>query len=139
MRESAYFKALQTALHGAGVPYGYAVTVWGTGAALVGEHDLPQDVDIYLFVAGATAAYGGLRLLTWETGGEAETPLPRSPNLFRAGLVHLVSIGAAITAALLIAQVGSRAAWILAPLAATVLYLGVSSVEVAAVESDGGS
>lgn len=136
MRESAYFRALQTALHGAGVPYGYAVTVWATGAALVGQHALPQEIEIFLFAAGATGAYGGLRLLTWETGGEADTPLPRSPNLLRAGIVHVVSIGAAIAAALLIAEIGSRVAWVLAPLAATLLYLGISSVEVATVEQD---
>ncbi len=42
--------------------------------------------------------------------------------------------------ALLIAQIQSSAAWFLATLAATLLYLGVSSVEVAAVErSDGDS
>ncbi len=42
--------------------------------------------------------------------------------------------------ALLIAQLQSSAAWFLATLAATLLYLGVSSVEVAAVErSDGDS
>ena len=136
MRESAYFRALQTALHGAGVPYGYAVTVWSTGAALAGEHGVPTTAEIFLFAAGATSAYGGLRLLTWETGGEAQTPLPRSPNLARAGVVHVVSIGAAIVAALLIARIPGSVAWLLAMLASTLLYLGVSSVEVATVESD---
>lgn len=136
MRESAYFRALQTALHGAGVPYGYAVTVWSSGAALAGEHGAPSTGEILLFALGATAAYGGLRLLTWETGGEAEKPLTRSPNLMRAGIVHLVSIGVAIAAALLAAQIPSSGAWALATFLATILYLGVSSVEVATVESD---
>lgn len=139
MRESAYFRALQTALHGAGLPYGYAVTVWATGSALAGEHGVPTKAEIFLFAAGATMAYGGLKLLTRETGGEAKKPLSRSPHLVRAGVVHLAAIGAAITAALLIAQIPSSAAWLLAALAATVLYLGVSSVEVATVERGGGA
>ncbi len=139
IRESAYFRALQTALHGAGLPYGYAVTVWATGSALVGEHGVPTKAQVFLFAGGATMAYGGLRLLTSETGGEAKKPLSRSPHLVRAGLVHLAAIGAAITAAMLIAQIPSSAAWVLATFVATVLYLGVSSVEVATVERGGGT
>ncbi len=139
IRESAYFRALQTALHGAALPYGYAVTVWSAGSALAGEHGVPTEAEIFLFAVGASSAYGGLTLLTGESGGEAEKPLSRSPHLVRAGLVHLAAIGAAITAALLIAQIPSSAAWLLATLAATLLYLGVSSVEVAAVEREGGA
>ena len=135
-RESSYFRALQTALHGVGVPYGYAVTVWATGASLAARHGVPGTGEILLFAVGATGAYGGLRLLTWETGEEADKPLPKSPNLFRAGIVHLAAIGVAIGAALLIARLESSAAWFLAMLVATLLYLGVSSVEVAAVEEE---
>ncbi len=136
MRESPYFRALQTALHGAGVPYGYTLSVWSTGSALVGEHGPPEQLEIFLFALGATSAYGGLRLLTWETGGEADD-LTRSPNLLRAGVVHLAAIAAAIAAALLMARIESTAAWFLAALVATLLYLAVSSVEVATVERDG--
>ena len=138
MKESAYFRALQTALHGAGVPYGYAVTVWSTGATTAGEHGVPGQAEIFLFAAGAATAYGGLRLMTWETGGEADRPLPKSPNLFRAGVVHLAAIGGAIAAALLCAQLDSRFSWFLAALAATLVYLGVSSVESAKVEREQG-
>ncbi len=139
LRESAYLKALQTALHGAGLPYGYAVTVWSTGAALAREHGMPSVIEIFLFAAGATAAYGGLVLLTGETAGEAEKPLARSPHLVRAGLVHLTAIGAAITTALLVAEIQGSVAWLLATFAATLVYLAVSSVEVATVERGGGT
>ncbi|CAN5500752.1 hypothetical protein BH20ACT19_BH20ACT19_13940 [soil metagenome] len=139
IRESAYFRALQTALHGAALPYGYAVTVWSTGSALAGGHGPPTTAEIFLFAVGATSAYGGLVLLTGETDGEAKKPLSRSPHPIRAGLVHLAAIGAAITAALLIAQIDSSAAWILATLVAALLYLGIASVEVATVERGGGA
>ena len=138
-RESAYLQALRTALQGAGLPYGYAVTVWSAGSALAGEHGMPTKAEIFLFAVGAMSAYGGLTLLTSKTGGEAEKSLGRSPHPLRAGLVHLAAIGAAITAALLVAQIRSSAAWLLATLAATLLYLGVSSVEVAMVERGGGA
>lgn len=139
IRESAYVRALQTALYGAGLPYGYAITVWSTGSALAGEHGVPTEAEIFLFAVGATSAYGGLMLLTGESGGEAKKPLSRSPHLVRAGVVHLAAIGTAIAAALLIAQIPSTAAWLLASLAATLVYLTVSSVEVATVERGGGA
>jgi len=85
------------------------------------------------------AAYSGLKLLTWETEGEAEKPLAESPRQLRAGIVHLAAIGAAIAAALLVAKLLGSVAWLLSPLAATVVYLSVSSVEVAAVDRGGGA
>lgn len=134
MLDSPYLRALETAVQGAGLPYGYAVTVWSTGAALSGRHGMPSTGAIFLFAAGATIAYGALRLLTWSTDKEADKPLSRSPHVVRAGVVHLVAIGLAISAVLLIARIHGDAAWLLAPLAATLTYLGVSSVEVALVE-----
>lgn len=135
MLDSSYLRALENAVHGAGLPYGYAVTVWSTGAALSGRHGMPSTGSIFLFAAGATIAYGALRLLTWNTDGEeAEKPLARSPHVVRAGVVHLAAIALAISAALLVARIHGDAAWLVAPLAATLAYLGFSSVEVALVE-----
>jgi len=134
MLDSPYLRALETSVHGAGLPYGYAVTVWSTGAALSGKHGMPSVGTIFLFAAGATIAYGALRLLTWNTHEEADMPLARSPHVIRAGVIHLAAIALAVTAAVLMARVHGDAAWTLAPLAATLVYLGVSSVEVALVE-----
>lgn len=132
---SAYIRALETSIQGAGLPYGYALTIWSTGSALVGARGTPSVANILLFTVGAGVAYGGLRLaLAWNMGGEAERPLTHSPHPIRAGVLHLAAIGLAITAAILSARIGSDAAWMLAPFVATLLYLGVSSVEVALVE-----
>lgn len=136
MRESFYLQAIQTALHGAGLPYGYAVTVWSTGAALAGEQGTPSLVEIYLFAAGAVLAYGGLTFLTWATEGEAQHQLTRSPRRVRAGLLHVGAITLAVTSATLIATISSGVVWIIAPFAATLLYLAVPSVEVALVERE---
>lgn len=129
-----YLRALETALHGAGLPYGYAITVWSTGAVLVSAQGRPSIGGVFLFAAGATSAYGGLRFLTEATEGEAGTQLTRSPHLIRAGAIHVAAIALAIGAAALIARIESIVAWHLATFAATLLYLGVSSIEKALLD-----
>ena len=81
-------------------------------------------------------AYGSLTFLTWATEGEADRPLTRSPRRIRAGLFHVGAIALAITSVVPIARLSSAIAWLLGPLFATLLYLAVSSVEVALVEGD---
>ena len=134
MLDSPFLRALHTAVHGAGLPYGYALTVWSTGAAVSGRHGMPKVGAIFLFLAGATIAYGVLRLLTWNTSEEAHRPLTRSPHVLRAGAFHLAAIGGAAGAAVLIARVHGDAAWLLGPLASTMAYLSISSIEPALVE-----
>ncbi|MDQ4131109.1 MAG: hypothetical protein M3133_08995 [Actinomycetota bacterium] len=134
MRESAYLRALETALHGAGLPYGYSVTVWASGAALIGARGMPKVWSVFLFAAGAAAAYGLLRFLTRRAEGEAQSQLTRSPHLARAGVIHVAAIGASVGAAALIAQIPGGAAWALASFAQTLLYLGISPVEMALLE-----
>ena len=136
MRDSPLFRAVETSVHGAGLPYGYAVTAWSTGAALIGRHGKASPVFIFLFAAGAAAAYGTLKMLTWETRREAERPLTKSPRPVRAGLIHVAAIALAIAAALAVAQIPGDASWFLAPFCATFVYLAGSSVEVALVEDD---
>ena len=134
MLNSPYVRALHTVVHGAGLPYAYALTVWSTGAMVANRHGMPSVGAVFLFAAGGTIAYGSLRLLTWNTADEADLPLTRSPNVLRAGALHLVAVGIALTAAALVARVHGDAAWLLAPLASTLAYLGISSVEISLVE-----
>nr|MBA3747274.1 hypothetical protein [Solirubrobacterales bacterium] len=128
---TTWLRALATALHGAGLPYGYAITVWSTGTVLVDAYGPASVGHVFLFAAGATSAYGCLRFLTETVEGEAGTALTRSPHLVRAGAIHVLAIVLAITAAALIAQIDRTVSWPLAPFAATVLYLSVSSLEMA--------
>lgn len=133
-RQCPYLQALETVVHGAGLPYGYAVTVSSTIAALTRAQGTPSVGSIFLFAAGAVAAYGAIRLLTWGTEEEAERSLTRSPHLIRAGAIHVIAMALAIGSAVLIAELQSDVAWLLAPLVATLAYLGVSSMEIALVE-----
>ncbi len=136
MLESPYLRALDTALHGAGLPYGYAVTVWSTGTMMTGAQGRPSVTSIFLFAAGAAAAYGTLRLLTRRAEGDAQKLLTRSPHLVRAGSLHVAAIGLAIASAALIGEIASGVTWPLASFAATLLYFGVSSVEMALLERE---
>lgn len=136
MRNSPFLRAIETSVQGAGLPYGYAITVWSTGSVLVGEHGKASVLATFLFVAGAIVAYGALKVATWNTRKPAEKPLAKSPHPVRAGLMHIAAIGLAISAALAAAQVAGEPAWFLAPFASTLVYLSGSSVEVALVEDD---
>ena len=136
MRDSPLFRAIETSVHGAGLPYGYAITVWSTGAMLIGEHGTASPGLVFLFVGGAAAAYGTLKALTWNTRREADTPISKSPHPIRAGFIHVCAIALAVAAALAAAQVPGDVSWLLAPFASTFLYLAGSSVEVALVEED---
>ena len=136
MRESTYLRAVDTGLHGAGLPYGYAITVWSTGTTMTGAQGRPSVVSILLFAAGAAAAYGTLRLSTKKAEGDAQKLLTRSPHLVRAGFLHVAAIGLAIASAALIGEIQGAATWPLASFAATAVYFGVSSVEMALLERE---
>lgn len=131
MSKLSYRAGLDAALHGVGLPYGYTVTIWGTGQVLIHDHGKPSIGLILLFVAGAAAAYG---LLTVATHGAAPAPqlqLEGSPHLLRAGALQLAAIGGALGAAALLGLVSSAVAWPLGGFAATLVYLGVAAVELA--------
>ena len=136
MRNSPLLRAVETSVHGAGLPYGYAVTVWSTGAMLIGEHGKASPGHVFLFAGGAAAAYGTLKVLTWNTQKEADKPLTKSPRPVRAGLTHVCAIALAIAGALAVAQISGHPPWFLAPFASTLIYLSGSSVEVALVEDE---
>ena len=138
MRDSALLRGIETSVQGAGLPYGYAITVWSTGAALAGGHGFASPGAVFLFAGGAIAAYAALKALAWRTEQEAEKPLGKSPRPVRAGVTHVCAIALAIGAALAAARIPGDSSWFLAPFLATLLYLSVSSIEVALVEDEPG-
>jgi hypothetical protein len=133
-----YLRGVDAALRGAALPYGYTLTVWGTGAALTHLHGDPNVGELLLFAAGAAAAYGMLKIVSHRPGG-SERDLAGSPHVFRAGLIHVGGIGLGIGAAALIARIGSGVAWPLATFASTSVYMAVTSIEIALVGGPGAS
>lgn len=128
-----YLRGVDAALRGAALPYGYTLTVWATGTALMRSHGLPSVDELFLFAAGAAAAYGALKIVSNRAGG-AQRDIAGSPHVFRAGIIHVGGIGLGIGAAALVARIGSGIAWPLATFASTSVYLGVTSVEIALVD-----
>lgn len=136
MSKLRYRAGLDTALHGAGLPYGYTVTIWGSGQLLIHAHGTPGVGLILLFVTGAAAAYGLMKVASDGASAEPQLQLSGSAHLLRAGAIHLAAIGSALGAAALVAVISSEVAWALGGFAATAVYLGVSAVEMAIFERE---
>ena len=130
-----YLSGLESALLGAGLPYGYAITIWSSGALLTGARGSPAVWMVFLFAAGAAAAYGLLRWTVRQVE-PAQAQLAASPHLLRAGMIHVAAIGAAAGAVALIGHIPSPVAWPLGGFAATLIYLGGVSVETALREAE---
>lgn len=123
-------KALAEVVSKAGVPYGYTLTVWSTGALCIGRFGPPSAAEVFLFLAGGTAAYGGLALVVTRGGSvrAARPPAALWENVFAApaivatfGLDRLVS--------------SPGANYFVSPLAATVVYIAGLAVLVSWVTS----
>jgi len=83
----------------------------GHGQALTQEHGSPGIASIFLFAAGAAAAWGMLRFLSVGESSSSGLQLAGSPHLVRAGAIHVAAIAGAIAAAMLAgAVVGGVAA-----------------------------
>jgi hypothetical protein len=126
----SYRVSLATILHSSAVPYGVTLTVWGSGAALIHFRGNPAIYEIFLFVFGGMAAYSVLALASARVlrHGAAGSP---GPQMALTGILHLLSIGAAIGAVTLLAKLSSWIAWPLGGFAGIGLYLGLASVEYA--------
>jgi hypothetical protein len=132
MLRSAYARAIEAALHGAALPYGYTLTIWGSGEALSHVRGRPSLWDIGLFVAGAAVAYAVLR---WTTRGAkptvAATALGADPHLLRAGALQAGAIALAIASAAVLGRIPTGVAWPAGSFAATALYLLGTAVDLA--------
>lgn len=123
-----YARALKTSLLGTALPYGFALTVFTSGQALLHLHGSPNVGQLYLFAAGVAAAYGSLRLFTWGTPTAGSSP-SKTDHPVRAGSVHVAAIGLGLGTAALLGQIPGGVAWPLAGLCSTLVYLLVNALE----------
>jgi hypothetical protein len=128
--------ALSTLLVASAAPYGYTLAIWGSGAMLVRSHGVPDVGDVFIFVAGAIAGFNLLGLSAEETITKT-MPIERRGERLLAGVLDWIAVGAAVGAASLLAEIQSWVPWLLAPLVATVLYLVVASLQLAALSIRG--
>ena len=127
MRDSRYLSALATALRGTALPYGYTLTVWGSGMLLAHERGQPSVGEIFLFIIGAVAGFGVLGLIVRLTGA---APLePTFGDLRRTGMIQLPAVGGALGGATPVALIHGGVAWPLGAFVATLTYLAVATLE----------
>jgi hypothetical protein len=135
MTGRAYLRALSSALRGTALPYGYTLSVWGAGAALISLQGTPGVGNVFMFIGGAMTGYGALKWIAGERPSEVQPSLG-TPHFLRAGALQVTAITSAVGAASLVGMIDSGVAWPLAGLFATLLYILVTTVELGLLEAD---
>jgi hypothetical protein len=128
--------ALATVVSTSAVPYGYTLAIWGSGAVLVRSLGAPTTADAFLFAAGAIAGFSLVGQLLEPRSAETlgpTTPNNRYANRVLAGMFDWIAVGAALGAVSLLGHIHTWLPWLVGPLAATVLYLLIASMQLAAV------
>lgn len=124
--------ALATVVAASAAPYGYTITLWSSGSVVIASHGMPRIGEVFGFLAGALAGFGVMALLSHGTLGRAEL-LEDASDRVLAGTLHLLSVGAAVGAVVVIAEVDTWGVWPLSSFAATALYLLTASIQLSMV------
>lgn len=124
--------SLATVVPASAAPYGYTLAIWSCGAVLLRSHGAPSLADTAMFVAGAIAGFNLLGLVAIGTIGHAR-PIERRQDRVLAGGLDWVALGAVVTAVSAISDIHGFMPWLLGPFVATVLYLLVASLQLAAL------
>jgi hypothetical protein len=123
-----YRKNLRAVVGSAAAPYGYTLSVWSAGAALISVHGIPKTLAALTFVVGAvlgfafvgTLAYGGIP-------GELDQ---EKGHALLWGSLHFASVGLAVGAVTLTAYfVEGFVVWPLGGFLVTSIYLLVVGAE----------
>ncbi len=118
---------LAAALTATALPYGFTLTVWSSGELVRHAHRAPSIADVFLFVAGAAAGYGVLRLSVGDI--EAKATGIGKGHILRAGAVHVAAIIGAAGVAAGLAHASVPEAWALVSFCSTIVYHAVVAVE----------
>ena len=124
--------ALGTVVAASAAPYGYALSIWSSGAVLMGAREIPRIGEVFAFLAGAVIGFGFVSVLARGSLARMET-LDHPPDRVLAGTLNLCATGAAVGAVALIAELDSAAARPLGSFAATTIYLLGASAQLALV------
>jgi hypothetical protein len=124
--------ALGTIVAASAAPYGYTISVWSSGAVLLGSHGIPSVAEVFAFLAGALTGFGVMALAAHGALTRTE-PLDRAPDRVIAGALHWLAAGAAVGSAALLSELHGWEAWPLASFAATTVYILGASLQLALV------
>jgi hypothetical protein len=138
---SDYRRGLRKTVATVGLPYGYTVAIWASGALVVHTHPSPPPGHLVLLPAGAYVAYLLLRLVGARASPEGVVELGASDQHLRAEAVQLAAIAVAVFGGWLAGKVGGAGAFFLAGFGVTALYLLTASAEAAlgAAQTGGGT
>src|ERR687886_992907 len=89
-----YRKNLRAIVGSAATPYGYTLSVWAAGAALISVHGIPKTLAALSFVVGAVLGFAFVGALAYG-GIPGELDQERGHALLW-GSLHFVSVGLAI-------------------------------------------
>jgi hypothetical protein len=130
----SYRGALRTTLRSTAAAYGYALTIGTTSAVLTTVRGKPDEADLFLFIAGGLVAFALLEAALLASGDRDDSG-PDHAFPF-AGALNFLAVAAGLGAASGLAHaVHSAVAWLVAPLAATAVYLLLVAVQVTLVGS----
>lgn len=111
-------------------PYGYTLTIWGSGAINIKLLGNPSLLDILLFMAGAVAAFLLIEAVAYGSLA-LHVAFGPPPPVTVWGSAHWLSAGLSIIAVWGLAHlVRGPGAWALTGLIATALYLLVNATQV---------
>lgn len=126
-----YRSTLQSVVAAAVAPYGYTLSVWSSGAILVGAAGIPSTAEVLMLIAGATAAFLCLTAVAFGgfARGFASVPALAGPVW---AVAHVPAIGlTALFVALLARITQSTALWPVAGFGTTATYLSVVAAQFA--------
>jgi hypothetical protein len=126
--EERYTASLAVVLQSAAVPYGVTLTVWASGASVGHFRGAPTIFEIFLFALGGVAGYTTVALGVERAIRRRPAPRP-GRNMLTTGMLHVVSIGVALSAATLVGRIESWVAWPLGGFAGIGLYLALVGAE----------
>jgi len=101
-RRGRYRRGLRAAVGACSGPYGYTLTTWTTGAALLDSRGTPSTLELLAFVAGAVAGFALIGTLAFGSAGERLGAGEHRTALW--GSFHLLSVGLGMGAATLVAR-----------------------------------
>ncbi len=124
-----YRYGLRKAVGTSAGPYGYTLTIWTSGAVLIHARGIPTTGEALLFMLGNVAAFAAVGALAFRPTSVSHAAGSSHPVLW--GSFHFVPVTLSIGAASLVAHlVEHGAAWPIAGVAATAIYLSFVAAQI---------
>jgi hypothetical protein len=130
-------RGIDAALEGAGLPYGYTLTIWAGGQVMLVEYGKPTVAAVFGVVLGAAAAFGALKLRSYGIHSQvAPSQLASDRHALGTGAIHVATIAAAVGAVALVALIDAWVVWPLGGFLATLVYFVGTGAAMALHERD---